>query len=96
MDKALDVIDHLVTSVEIALSGSAISVPETVDITLIGNKSSIYLATQLGEHEVVLDLSKYSAGTYKVKLKYSYKYCYIHNFNILILQIFILLKGVFL
>lgn len=47
-------------------------VPETVDITLIGNKSSIYLATQLGEHEVVLDLSKYSAGTYKVKLKYNH------------------------
>ena len=32
LDKALDVIDHLVTSVEIALSGSAISVPETVDM----------------------------------------------------------------
>lgn len=47
-------------------------VPESVDITLIGNKSSIYLATQLGEHEVVLDLSKYSAGTYKVKLKYNH------------------------
>ena len=46
-------------------------VPETVDITLIGSKSTIYLATQLGEHEVVLDLSKYSAGTYKVKLKYN-------------------------
>ena len=32
LDQALDVIDHLVTSVEIALSGSAISVPETVDM----------------------------------------------------------------
>ena len=32
MDKDLDVIDNLVTSVEIALSGSAISVPETVDM----------------------------------------------------------------
>lgn len=47
-------------------------VPETVDITLIGNKSTIYLATQLGEHEVTLDLSKYGTGTYKVKLKYKH------------------------
>lgn len=47
-------------------------IPEDVDITLIGSKSTIYLATQLGEHEVVLDLSKYSVGTYKVKLKYNH------------------------
>ena len=47
-------------------------VPETVDITLIGSKSSIYLATQLGEHEVELDLSKYGVGTYKVDLKYNH------------------------
>ena len=45
-------------------------VPDTVDITLIGRKSSLYLAKQLGEHEVVLDLSGYGVGTYKVKLKY--------------------------
>lgn len=44
--------------------------PESVDITLIGSSSSIYLATQLGNHNVTLDLSDYSAGTYKVKLKY--------------------------
>lgn len=47
-------------------------VPDTVDITLIGSKSSIYLATQLGEHEVELDLSKYGVGTYKVPLKYNH------------------------
>ena len=47
-------------------------VPEAVDITLIGRKSDLYLAKQLGEHEVVLDLSGYSAGTYKVKLKYNH------------------------
>lgn len=47
-------------------------VPNTVDITLIGSKSSIYLATQLGEHEVELDLSKYGVGTYKVPLKYNH------------------------
>ena len=47
-------------------------IPESVDITLVGSKSTIYLATQLGEHEVVLDLSKYTVGTYKVKLKYNH------------------------
>jgi len=43
------------------------NVPETVDITIAGRKSDIYLAKQLGEFEAELDLSKYSeAGTYKV------------------------------
>ncbi len=47
-------------------------IPKTVDITLIGRKSDLYLAKQLGEHEVVLDLSGYNTGTYKVKLKYNH------------------------
>ncbi len=47
-------------------------VPETVDITLIGSKSNLYLAKQIGDHEVVLDLTKYTPGTYKVKLKYNH------------------------
>ena len=47
-------------------------VPEAVDITLIGRKSDLYLAKQLGNHEVVLDLSGYGTGTYKVKLKYNH------------------------
>lgn len=47
-------------------------IPESVDITLIGSKSTIYLATQLGEHQVMLDLSNYGTGTYKVKLKYNH------------------------
>ena len=34
--------------------------PETVDITLIGRKSDLYLAKQLGENEVVLDLTDYA------------------------------------
>lgn len=47
-------------------------VPESVDITLIGRKSDLYLAKQLGEHEVVLDLSDYKVGTYKVKMQYNH------------------------
>lgn len=47
-------------------------VPSSVDITLIGRKSDLYLAKQIGEHEVVLDLSDYKPGTYKVKLQYNH------------------------
>ena len=48
-------------------------VPDTVDITLTGRKSDIYLAKQLGEYEVVLDLSEYtpSDNPYKVYFSYS-------------------------
>ena len=48
-------------------------VPDTVDITLTGRKSDIYLAKQLGEYEVVLDLSEYtpSDNPYKVDFSYS-------------------------
>ena len=43
------------------------NVPETVDITITGRKSDIYLAKQLGEFAVELDLSKYNvtAGAYE-------------------------------
>jgi len=50
-------------------------IPEQVDITLIGSRSTVYMATQLGNHEVTLDLSGYGVGTYKVPLKYN------HNIN---------------
>lgn len=43
------------------------NVPDTIDITIAGRKSDIYLAKQFGEFEVELNLSKYNeAGTYKV------------------------------
>ena len=44
------------------------NVPDTINITITGRKSDIYLAKQLGEFQAELDLSQYSeAGTYKVK-----------------------------
>ena len=48
-------------------------VPKTVDITLSGRKSDIYLAKQLGDYEVVLDLTDYtpSENAYKVYFTYS-------------------------
>ena len=47
--------------------------PKTVDITLIGRKSDLYLAKQLGENEVVLDLTDYEPRNepYRVKLTYN-------------------------
>lgn len=47
--------------------------PESVDITLIGRKSDLYLAKQLGENEVVLDLTDYTPRDepYRVKLAYN-------------------------
>lgn len=47
-------------------------VPDDVDITLIGRRSDLYLAKQIGDHEVSLDLSDYKPGTYKVKLQYNH------------------------
>ncbi len=43
-----------------------------VDIILTGRKSALYLAKQLGEHEVVLDLSDYEASDTPVRVALSY------------------------
>ena len=45
-------------------------IPETVDITMIGNKANIYLANQLPTQSVVVDLSDLGVGSYDVNLKY--------------------------
>lgn len=47
-------------------------IPETVDITLIGKKSELYLARQLGDNEVVVDLTDYEASETPVKVKMTY------------------------
>lgn len=46
--------------------------PKTVDITLTGRKSDIYLAKQLGEFKVTLDLSDYSASDSAHKVYFTY------------------------
>lgn len=45
---------------------------EQVDIILTGRKSSIYLAKQLGDHDVVLDLSDYEASDTPVRVPLTY------------------------
>lgn len=45
--------------------------PESVDITLIGNDANLYIAKQSGTNEVTVDLTGLKAGTHKVELKYN-------------------------
>ena len=47
-------------------------VPSNVDITISGRKSDIYLAKQLGEFKVTLDLSEYKASDSPYKVYFSY------------------------
>lgn len=44
--------------------------PETVDITLIGRKSDVYLAKQLPTNDITIDLTGLKPGVHKVDLKY--------------------------
>ncbi|HOZ88696.1 MAG TPA: CdaR family protein [Bacilli bacterium] len=46
--------------------------PKTVDITLMGRKSDLYLAKQLGNHEVILDLTGYEPSDKPQKVKLTY------------------------
>lgn len=44
--------------------------PKTVDITLIGRKSDVYLAKQLPTNDITMDLTGLNPGVHKVNLKY--------------------------
>lgn len=46
-------------------------IPESADIVLMGRKSDLYLAEQLGDHKLTLDLTDLEEGTHKVNLKYN-------------------------
>lgn len=61
--------------VEVEYNSSAYVIeglPESVDITLMGKKTEIYLAEQLGDNKVVVDLSDYQASNKPVKVKLNY------------------------
>lgn len=45
--------------------------PETVDITLIGSKTDLYIAKQSSSHNVTVDLSGLRPGTHKVNMEYT-------------------------
>lgn len=45
--------------------------PETVDVTLIGSNTDLYIAKQSSSGEITIDLSGLKAGTHKVDIDYS-------------------------
>lgn len=45
--------------------------PETVDVTLIGSKTDLYIAKQSSTQSVTVDLSGLKPGTHKVNIKYN-------------------------
>lgn len=45
--------------------------PETVDITLIGSKTDLYIAKQSPSYDVTVDLTGLKPGTHKVAIKYN-------------------------
>lgn len=45
--------------------------PETVDVTLIGSKTDLYIAKQSSSHDVTVDLSGLKPGTHKVNINYN-------------------------
>ncbi len=47
-------------------------IPETVSMTLIGKKVELYLARQLGDNEVVVDLTEYQASDKSVEVRLTY------------------------
>jgi len=45
--------------------------PETVDITLIGSKTDLYIAKQSSSNNITIDLSGLKPGTHKVNIEYA-------------------------
>ncbi|MDD2434675.1 MAG: CdaR family protein [Bacilli bacterium] len=45
--------------------------PETVDITLIGSKTNLFIAKQSPSYDIRIDLTGLKPGTHKVNIKYS-------------------------
>ena len=45
--------------------------PETVDVTLIGTKTDLYIAKQSSSHDITVDLAGLKAGTHKVNITYN-------------------------
>ena len=46
-------------------------IPETVDITLIGSKTDLFIANQISSYDVTLDLTGLKPGQHKVNIKYN-------------------------
>lgn len=67
----------VITNVPVVVTYNSVSyvvegVPDTVDITITGRSSDIYLAKQLADYQVVLDLSNYEPSDTAYKVEFSY------------------------
>lgn len=74
VDNNAEVIQNVPVNIEYNSEAYVVEgVPETVNILLTGKKSAIYLAKQLGDFSVSLDLTDYEASdtAYKVAFKYT-------------------------
>lgn len=63
--------DRKVTAIYNTESYVVEGLPETVDITLIGSKTDLYIAKQSTAHDVSIDLSGLGVGTHKVSVDYN-------------------------
>ena len=71
LENSADVLyDQPVTSVYNEEAYVIEGLPESVDITLIGRSSDLYLAKQIGVNGVTIDLTSLTPGTHTVDLKY--------------------------
>lgn len=48
-----------------------VGLPETVDVTLIGSKTDLYIAKQSSSAEITVDLTGLKPGTHEVNIKYN-------------------------
>lgn len=72
MNNSADIINNVPVKVTYNEEAYVVEgLPETVDITLIGKKSSLYLAKQSAKKEVTVDLRNKKAGNQKVPIKYN-------------------------
>lgn len=71
-DNAAEVLKNQPVSVEYNEEAYVVEgLPETVDITLIGSKTDLYIAKQSSSHDVVVDLNGLKPGTHKVNIEYN-------------------------
>ena len=70
-DSSAEILKNLpVTTVYNEASYVVEGLPDTVDVTLIGNKTDLYIAKQSATHEVKIDLSGLKPGQHTINLKY--------------------------
>lgn len=72
VDNSAEILYNLPVSIDYNEEAYVVEgIPDTVDMTLIGRKSDLYLAKQYPTHIITADLSNLKPGTHKITLKYN-------------------------